>query len=343
MAQSISPILLIGGTGLVGTRVVEHIRRLHPDLPLAIAARNAVRGRDIAERAGNAEFLTVDLTRPELGLPARPFGAVVALVKENTLNPLRLAEAASIPYLSMADGAFEIAPAVARHILRPLTVPMLLAGQWAAGVTSLATLHYAEKFQRVQSIEATVILDPDEPVGPMAASDVEQIMLNSPRPLMLREGRWQWAAEPLATRKVVTATGETVEVQAMSVLDTVDLAAITDAQSVRFDFGSAMTAARKAGGPAAHEMIIVIEGVLKDGRTGQMRVDIETSQGASGLTALGVTLGLERLLGLAGEPPLAPGLYVPESVIDPAYAVKHVLKLGGKLSEAPLQETRSAG
>jgi hypothetical protein len=50
--------------------------------------------------------------------------------------------------------------------------------------------------------------------------------------------------------------------------------------------------------------------------------------GQAPLTALGVALGLERLLGLDGDEPVAPGLYLPEVLIDPAYFVRRMTESG---------------
>ncbi|WP_327114009.1 hypothetical protein OHB12_33170 [Nocardia sp. NBC_01730] len=45
------------------------------------------------------------------------------------------------------------------------------------------------------------------------------------------------------------------------------------------------------------------------------------------MTALGVALGVERLLGLRGEA-VAPGTHTPEALLDPAYAVERMVEIG---------------
>jgi hypothetical protein len=326
-----SPVLVLGGTGIVGSRTVKILRQLHPDLPIAIGARDQGRCQALAAEIGNAEATPVDLGRADLGLaPGASYGAVVAVLKENTLNPLRYAQCARLPYISMADGAFEISPAVARFIHRA-GAPMMLASHWAAGMATFPALHFAREFRAVHSIAIAVFLDPEEPVGEMAHEDVDQVVQNSPRPLLLDNGTWRWAGEGLAGRRVTNAAGEEIETSGMSVLDTVSLAAATDARSVRFDFGVAQSASHRRGAEPAHEMIIEIEGEHEDGSVGRLRVDIESTQGVSGLTALGVALGVERLLGLAGGAPVEPGLYFPESLIAPEYAMARLEKLGGQV------------
>lgn len=50
------------------------------------------------------------------------------------------------------------------------------------------------------------------------------------------------------------------------------------------------------------------------------------------MTALGVALGVERLLGLNGGTPAAPGLYLPEVLIEPAYYVRRMEEFGARIA-----------
>ncbi|HZH03207.1 MAG TPA: NAD(P)-dependent oxidoreductase [Myxococcaceae bacterium] len=330
-----SPVLMLGGTGMVGSRASRILRQLYPDLPIAVAARDQSRCRALTAEIGNAEATTVDLERADLGLaPGASYAAVVAMVKENTLNPLRFAQSKGLPYLSMADGAFEIGPAVARYVHRPLSAATMLASHWAAGMATLPALHFTSEFRNVHAIEIAVLMDPDEPLGRMAAEDLDQVMQNSPRPLVLDQGTWRWVGEGVAARRVKNTAGVEVEAHAITVLDTVSLAAATDARVVRFDFGIAQSASRRRGGVPSQEMIIEIEGERKDGARARLRVDIEYPQGVAGLTALGVVLSVERLLGLVGGPPVAPGLYFPENLIAPVHAIGRLKEFGGQVLEA---------
>src|SRR5688572_23297507 len=172
-----APVLLIGGAGIVGSRTAKVLRRLHPELPLAVAGRDQAKGQALADEVGLTQVVQVDITRGDLGLDrAASYSAVIALLKENTLNPLRYAQAKGLPYLSMADGAFEISPAVSFHMYRPKLSPMLLAGHWVAGMASLPALKLTSEFQAVRTIEIAVILDETDLLGPMAYTDVEEVM-----------------------------------------------------------------------------------------------------------------------------------------------------------------------
>lgn len=48
------PVLIIGGSGIVGAKAAQTLRQLHPDLPIAIGGRDTNRAQNIAEVVGNA-------------------------------------------------------------------------------------------------------------------------------------------------------------------------------------------------------------------------------------------------------------------------------------------------
>lgn len=52
------------------------------------------------------------------------------------------------------------------------------------------------------------------------------------------------------------------------------------------------------------------------------------------MTATGIALGVERLLGLRGEA-VAPGIHMPETLLDPAYAVERMAETGAYFIGAP--------
>lgn len=325
------PVLILGGTGVVGRATVRTLRQLYPDLPIAIAARNQGRCSTLAREIEHAEVAQVDLGRADLGLaPDAQYSAVVAVLKENTLNPLRYAQGNSLPYISMADGVFEIGPGVARHVHQPASAPIMLAGHWAAGMAALPALHFAKEFKAVHEIKLAAVLDPDDEAGPMAHKDVEELMLASPRPLILDNGTWRWVGEEATMRQVKDIKGADVEAYAMSVIDVASLAAATDLSSIRFDLAT-LAAGRGSTGPPSHELIIEIHGEQQDGNTGCLRIDIEAPQGVSGLTALGIVVSLERLLGLAGGSPTAPGLYFPEVLVNPEHAMDRLSESGARV------------
>lgn len=45
------PVLIIGGSGIVGSQAARTLRRLHPDLPIAIGGRDLAKAETVARRS----------------------------------------------------------------------------------------------------------------------------------------------------------------------------------------------------------------------------------------------------------------------------------------------------
>ncbi|NMO15375.1 NAD(P)-dependent oxidoreductase [Pyxidicoccus fallax] len=329
------PVLIIGGSGLVGAQAAKALRRLHPGLPITIGGRNLARADAVAREVGGADTARIDLERPDLGLPASAaYSAVVIFVKDDTLNSLRYAQAKGIPYLGISTNLFEVGPEVALYIHNPTSAPILMASHWLVGMATLATLHFAREFQSIDAIEIAAVLDEEDMGGPAAYADFERMTKSAAGTLLLKDGKWLWAHGDEAKRTLRGVDGGELSVQAYSPLDVMSLAAATDARSIRFDLAVGQSASRKRGEPFSTELIIEITGRRQDGTTGRVRHELVHPAGQAPATAMGVAVATERLLGLAGGPPVAPGLYLPDVLIDPAYLLRRLEETGLQLRRA---------
>lgn len=323
------PVLLIGGSGVVGSQAARTLRRLHPELPITIGGRDLRKAQAVAAEIGGADAARIDLDRPDLGLPAgAAHAAVVLFVKDDTLSSLRHAQASGAPYVSISSGLFEIAPEVALHIHRPAAAPILLASHWLAGCAVLPTLHFAAEFEAIEAIEISAVLDEQDMGGPAAYVDYERLTGASPNALILRDGKWTWIGGDDAIRRFRDSDGAELEGRAYSPLDVTSLAAATDARSIRFDLAVGQSAARRRGEAFSTEIIIEITGRRPDAGTARVRHELVHPAGQAALTALAVALAVERLLGLAGGAAVAPGLYLPELLIEPATMVRRLRDFG---------------
>lgn len=326
---SLPPVLMVGGSGTVGAIAARMLRRLQPDLPITIAGRDEAKARRVAESVGHADAARVDLERVDLGLPAeRPFSAVVMFFKDDTLSSMRFAQARGAPYVSISSGSFEIAPEVARYVQRPSSAPILMASHWLAGAASLPALYFARDFERVERIDIGAVLDEQDVGGPAAYVDFERLTGAAPNAMLLENGRWQWATGALAKRRFRTVDGTEVEGQAYAPLDGLSLAAATGASDIRFDLVVGETATRRRGKAFSTEIVVEMHGRLKNGTRGMTRHEIVHPEGQAPLTALGVAVAVERLLGLAGGEPVRPGLYLPDVLIDPGAMVRRLEEIG---------------
>ncbi len=330
--SEMKPVLIVGGSGVVGSAAARALRRLQPDLPITVAGRDLTKLRAVAAELGRAEAVTVDLDRADLGLSAdAAFSAVATCFKDDTLNSLRYAQAKRIPFTDITTAVFEIGPEVALYIHNPGASAVLMNSGWLAGTAVLPALHFAADFKTIESIEFGLHLDELDMGGAAAYASYERITTVLTTPLILREGKWIWETGPEATRRFTSVDGIEVDGQGLGILDGLSLASATGAKSIRVDVGVGETASRRRGEPFSTEMMIDITGELKDGTSACIRHELVHPQGQAPMTGLGAALGIERLLGLAGGAAVAPGLYLPETIVDPAYAVRRLEEFGTQI------------
>jgi len=323
------PVLFIGGAGKVGALAARTLRKLHPELPLTIGGRDLGRAAAVARELGSADTVKVDLERPDLGLPAgAAFSAVVMFVKDDTFHSMKYAQAKGVPLLGISTALYEVGPEVAYFIHKPTSAPILMASHWLAGAATLSTLLFAREFRALQAIDIAVLLDEEDLGGPAAYADYERQMKSLASAQLLKDGKWAWVQGEEGARTFTLVDGTPVQGQATSFLDVASLAAATGARSIRFDFAMGQSSTRRRGEPFSTEIILELTGERQDGTTGRVRHEIVHLQGQAPVTAVGVAVGVERLLGLAGGAPVAPGLYTPDVLIDPAYLVRRLEEFG---------------
>ncbi|WP_245913746.1 hypothetical protein [Nannocystis exedens] len=329
-----NPVLLLGGSGVVGSRVARTLRRLQPELPIVIAARNAEKAAAVAAKIGGpTTAATVDLSREDLGLDAgAAFSAIVALLKDPWLSSLKYAQAQQTPYVSFASFAFEIGPEIAHYVQRPQSAPIVVLGHVFGGVGTLAALHLAsENFKKVESVALAGVVDADDQGGPASQADFERLTQECPSALIRRDGLWRWVEGQDAVREVVDVTGAPRRGQALPLLDVVSLAAALDANSLRVDLAGRE---RTGGQDPSTELIVEIAGEGPDGAPARRRYELVDADVYANLSAHGAALATERLLGLAGGQAPAPGLYHPESLLEPGYVMRRLQELGVSVRRA---------
>ena len=332
------PLLILGGSGQAGAGTAALLRRWHPTLPLTIAGRNIDRARQVADELGHATAVTVDLGRRDLGLPAGgSHSAVVAAIWDDHLHGLRHAQQRGVPYLSISSGLVDVAPEVVAGAQQPSASPVLLASHFCAGTGVLAALHVARGFDRVDSIRIGAVLDELDAGGPAGLADLERLFTASSAGLRRRDGVFTWLAASDSQAEVRTSDGTVVPAQSVPILDVPSLAHATGAPDVRFDYAIGESAGRRRGGTPSIEIRIDVEGVDAAGAPLRTSRNLVHPDGQRPLTALGVALGVERLLGLRGEAP-APGIHTPESLIDPGYAAERLSEVGASFIEASMKE-----
>jgi hypothetical protein len=318
MIEQQAPVLLLGGYGSLGARTARVLRALHPSVPITIAGRNATRADALAREIGNAATTTIDLDRPDLGLPGSDrYAVVVVALRDLALNSMRYAQEQGIPYIALSDGVFELGPTVTRYIHQPAAAPIVLQGHGIGAVPVLAAINFARQFRAIDSIETGLLFDPEDPLGDTSVADMERINHVGPLPLTLLHGRWRWIQGDAIRRTFTGVDGRAHAGAAVGLVDVLSLSS-TGARSIRIDLAEGVTASRLRGGAASHEVVIEIVGEHRDGTVGRHRYELVDPQGYAALSARGIAATIERLLGLADAPPPGPGLYFPEMLVDPS-------------------------
>ncbi|MGE6786729.1 NAD(P)-dependent oxidoreductase [Ensifer adhaerens] len=337
MSSKFLPVLIIGGSGVVGSQAAKIIRRLHPTLPIAIGGRDLAKAEAVVREVGDAIAVSVDLGRPDLGLGDEPrFSAIVIFLKDEKLSSMRYAQRHGIPYISLSSGTFEVGPEMAQYIHAPDRAPILLASHWLAGAAIFPILDFAKAYEAIETIRIGVLLDEEDMGGPAALADYNRITGLAPAALTVREGRLHWAGGEDSKARYVSVDGVELDAAAYSPFDVMALSARTNASDIRLDLAYSVSASRRRGEPFSTEIAIDIEGRGKHGEPINRRHEIVHPAGQAPLTALGVALAVERMLGLAGGVAPAAGLYLPEVLIEPAYYVRRMKEFGASFAERPL-------
>ncbi|GAA1931909.1 hypothetical protein GCM10009837_67010 [Streptomyces durmitorensis] len=334
MGQSES-VLILGGTGQAGAGAAAFLRQWHPALPLTIAGRDLERAQRVADELGAATAVTTDLLRADLGLPAdHHYSAVVAALWDDHLHGLRYAQHRGLPYLSISSGLTDIAPEVVAGAQRAGAAPILVASHYCAGTVVLAALHSARQFDRIDTIRIGAVLDELDTGGPAGRADLQRWSTATSAGLVRRDGVFTWINGPDAQTDVRSTDGTVLPGQSIAILDVPSLALATDAPNVRFDFAVGESAGRRRGEPASFEVRLDLEGAHRGGAPISTSSYLVHPTGQRPLTAVGIALGIERLLALRGDA-VTPGIHTPEALIDPAYAVERMAETGAVFIDAP--------
>ena len=330
------PILLIGGSGIVGRCTARSLRAAYPGAPLLIGGRNLARTNEVAGEIGNAKGVALDLAASDLGLGERPVGAVAVFPNDDAIAGLRFAQAHGVPHISISGGVNGIDPEVAAYMHRPHAAPVVLGVEWLVGAVTVPTLEFVKEFGRLDSIAIGALLDEWDTGGPATASalcHMAQTTLagTTPAALTRRDGVFFSRAGHEAKARFRAVDGTEMAAAALSPYDVVGLATATGAPNVQYNLALGVSSTRRRGEPMSTEIVIELAGEDHAGKPLRTRHAVVHPQGQMPLTGLGVAMVLERLTGLDGNPPTPAGLYFPYQLLDPTAYFARLMQIGGKV------------
>ncbi|OOO22947.1 saccharopine dehydrogenase [Agrobacterium pusense] len=323
------PILLVGGTGKVGRWTARLLREEHPQIRFLIGGRNLEKAEEFARELGSAEAVPIDLTASDLGLGDRQVGAVAVFFTEDRLATVRFAQSRSVPHISISRALFEIGPEIAYFTQRPSTSPVVLGTEWLVGATTMPILSFAKAFGKIERISIGALLDEEDATGPAGFADFDRQNAVMPSALIRRSGEFHWLTGDKVKTSFNAADGSQTEATAFSVNDVIGLAAALDVPDIEFKLAIGTTSSRRRGEAFSTEIIIEMEGQDHSGAPLFAHRAITHALGQMPLTGLGVALVLQRLLGLDGQAPTAPGLYLPYQLLEPDAYLARFKRVGG--------------
>ena len=329
--MSSDPILLMGGSGSIGRQTARSLRAAHPDVPLLIGGRDLAKTREAAAEIGQAEGVVLDPCADDLGLGKRPVSAVAIFYMDHSVAGLRFAQTRGVPHIGISSGVFEIAPEIATYMHKPDAAPVVLGYEWLVGATTVPTLELAKAFGRVHDIAIGALVDEQDTGGPTVAADFEHLAKMMPAALTRRDGSYVWRAGDETKVRFRAVDGTEMEASGFSSIDVVGLATATGAPNVRFDLATGGSSTRRRGEPMSTEIVIELAGEDHAGRPLRTRHAVVHPRGAVPLTGLGVSMILERLIGLDGDPPTPPGLYFPYHLLAPNAYLARLKQTGGNI------------
>jgi hypothetical protein len=319
-------ILIVGGYGLVGTNIARLIRKQDCAIELILAGRNPQNGEGLAKELDNAETAYLNLDE---GFKLSDYGKIDLIITamEDHRNILReVAILNGIASITVSEVADQISPTTFLSLHKTISAPIVFAGHWQAGILTLVAKQLAAKFSHITRVETAGLYDNRDPIGPLVASQVTGFIGKA---LLRQDEKWLFVEAKDNAREIDLYNGSSVIGYPMGTLDVPSIAAFTSAANIRFDFAIGASIGSAKGLDASHDLYIDIEGALLSGKTTKLRTIVSGPKGNSHLTAVGVFLITEAILGLNGQSaPKKGGLYLPETIISTDNIISRLTEFG---------------
>ncbi|WP_435170355.1 hypothetical protein [Falsirhodobacter sp. 1013] len=321
-------VLFAGGSGVVGQRAAKAFRARHPDVPFLIGGRDLGKAEAIAKLLGNAEAVQIDTGLPRLGLEQDvPLLAIAMMVPDAGLHGMRLAQDLGIPYLSIGNWLLDVGAEMAQFIRQPAAAPIVLASHWHGGPTTFLALKTAQGLDSVTSIRIAVVVDDQDETGPAAIEDMDAGASGSFGVQAYEGGKRVWLNGDATRSTLATLDGRTLAGTAFAPYDIAGLAAATAARSIRMNLGMGASSSRLRRDGVGTEVLLDIEGEI-GGQQVLRHSTFEFTKGQATLTGISTALSLSTVLGLEENDRSAPGLYFPETLMDPDWFLEQLRQAG---------------
>ena len=328
-------ILIVGGYGMVGSNIARLIRQADKHIELVLAGRNPQNGISLAKELNHSETAYVNL---EEGFNLNEFKKIDLIISAVDDHSNILRETAilnGIACIAVSELADQISPTAFLSLHKTIVAPVVYAGHWQAGLLTLMVKQQANKFSHIETVELAGLYDPKDSVGPLVANEVSGFVGEA---LIRKGGNWLSLQAKENPRTIDLHNHSSAIGYPVSTLDVPSIAAFTSAKNIRFDFITGESIGTSKGLPASHELYITIDGTLLSGEKRKLSTIVSGPKGNSHLTAVGVYLITEKILGLNGQSEQKiGGLYLPETIISTHHISNRLKEFGIEIIEEPLE------
>ena len=328
-------ILIVGGYGMVGSNIARLIRQADKGIELILAGRNPQNGIALAKELNHSETAYVNL---EEGFELNEFKKIDLIISAVDDHSNILRETAilnGIACIAVSELANQISPTAFLGLHKTIVAPVVFAGHWQAGLLTLMVKQQANKFSEIETIELAGLYDPKDSVGPLVANEVSGFVGEA---LIRKGGNWLSIQAKENPRTIDLHNHSSAIGYPLSTLDVPSIAAFTGAKNIRFDFVTGESIGTTKGLEASHELYINIDGTLLSGEKRKLSTIVSGPKGNSHLTAVGVYLITEKILGLNGQSEQKiGGLYLPETIISTHHISNRLKEFGIEIIEETLE------
>ncbi|SDT97170.1 saccharopine dehydrogenase NADP-binding domain-containing protein [Halopseudomonas salegens] len=355
-------VLLVGGSGVVGSQLARLLGQQHPDLHLIIGGRSRTNAALLADELPNASQLVLDLTRDDpLAQLERLPQLVVTLANDTYDHLLTTCLRHGIPYLDITRWTSHLQRAISTlPALPPARAPVVFASSWMASVTAILASEQAEDLLDStinidikyalndkagpnsahyldQLSESFTVLQHGQPVAKYAFTDSQRVSFNGSRPI--RTYRFD-APDQMTLPLLTAASSVSTRIAFDSALATAGLMLLVRSGLWQAISGQRFSRLRhrllyNPGSGGSHQIRISVTGQTRDGATLQRVLELEDPYGQSHLTAVGAYIQIQRILGLGGQTPARCGAQYAEACTDPVVTRSTLESLGVHLRSYP--------
>ncbi|ATF13290.1 hypothetical protein HPY28_01435 [Brevibacillus sp. HB1.2] len=322
-------LLIAGGYGVIGSAIARLIRSINKNVEIVLAGRNPEKGAPLARELGHSQTAYLDLTSGQTIENLGELDLIVVALQDPGDVLLQAALTKGIAHIGITKLADELSTLTFAALQTPPKRPIVPLGHAQTGILTFVAAQAAMDFALVESIELASLHDERDLIGPSTLEESEGFIS---RALLRQDAQWKWVDATQHGRLVRLSGDYSVEGFPMAILDVPNLASITGAPNVRFDFVLGDSIGTRAGKSASQDLYIEMKGFLKTGKPASYRISISDPKGHAHMTALGVLLSIERILGWDGNPPADGGVYLPDTLLPIDTAIARIKDFGVQIT-----------